>query len=179
MSRHRLSLTVNGVPTTCEVDAHRTLLELLRDQLGLTGTKEGCGAGECGSCTVLVDGRPLRACLVLAVEAMGCEVVTIEGLSVDGRPGPLQQAFVDAGAVQCGYCIPGFVLAAHALLAASPDPTDDEILRAFGGHLCRCTGYQTLFEAVRLAARRQRTARPATAAPAGRCQWPAGGRPRR
>jgi carbon-monoxide dehydrogenase small subunit len=155
MSRHLLTLTVNGVTTTRDVEAHRTLLDVLRDGLGLTGTKEGCGSGECGACTVLVDGVPLRACLLLAVEASGCEVVTIEGLSRDGRPGPVQQAFVDAGAVQCGYCVPGFVLAAQALLEASPDPTDDEILRAFGGHLCRCTGYQTLFEAVRLAARRR------------------------
>ena len=163
MSRHAITLTVNGARVMREVEAHRTLLDLLRDGLDLTGAKEGCGSGECGACTVLLDGTPLRACLVLAVEADGCAVTTIEGLGAErgsgpeaGRgPDPVQQAFIDAGATQCGYCIPGFVLAAEALLARSPDPTDDEILRAFGGHLCRCTGYQTLFEAVRLAARRR------------------------
>jgi carbon-monoxide dehydrogenase small subunit len=160
MSRHPLTLTVNGVPVTREVEAHRTLLEVLRDGLDLRGAKEGCGAGECGTCTVLLDGTPVRACLVLAVEADGCAVTTIEGLGVGaGRaalgPDPIQQAFIDAGATQCGYCIPGFVLAAKALLDRSPDPADDDILNAFGGHLCRCTGYQTLFEAVRLAARRR------------------------
>jgi carbon-monoxide dehydrogenase small subunit len=156
MSRHLVTLTVNGVRSSREVEAHRTLLELLRDGLGLTGAKEGCGSGECGACTVLVDGVPIRACLLLAVEADGCAIVTIEGLSRGGQPDPLQQAFVDAGAVQCGYCTPGYVLAAEALLEANPDPTDDEIVRAFGGHLCRCTGYQSLFEAVRLAARRRK-----------------------
>ncbi|HEY3355179.1 MAG TPA: (2Fe-2S)-binding protein [Polyangia bacterium] len=167
MSRHALTLTVNGVRVTREVEAHRTLLELLRDGLDLTGAKEGCGSGECGACTVLLDGRPVRACLVLAVEAEGAAVTTIEGLSVHGRPDPLQQAFIDAGAVQCGYCTPGFVLAAKALLDARPDPTDDEIVQAFSGHLCRCTGYQTLFEAVRLAAQR-RLAAPGAAQDADR-----------
>jgi aerobic-type carbon monoxide dehydrogenase small subunit (CoxS/CutS family) len=155
MSRHPLTLTVNGVPVTREVEAHRTLLEVLRDGLDVRGAKEGCGAGECGTCTVLLDGTPVRACLVLAVEADGCAVTTIEGMASPRGPDPIQQAFIDAGATQCGYCIPGFVLAAKALLDRSPDPTDDEIVRAFGGHLCRCTGYHTLFEAVRLAARRR------------------------
>ena len=159
MSRHPIALEVNGVPVAREVEAHRTLLEVLRDGLDLRGAKEGCGSGECGTCTVLLDGTPVRACLVLAVEADGCAVTTIEGLgsgmASPRGPDPIQQAFIDAGATQCGYCIPGFVLAAKALLDRSPDPSDDEILRAFGGHLCRCTGYQTLFEAVRLAARRR------------------------
>jgi aerobic carbon-monoxide dehydrogenase small subunit len=156
MSRHEVTLTVNGARVTRDVPAHRTLLELLRDGLDLTGAKEGCGAGECGACTVLLDGTPVRACLVLAVEADGCAVVTIEGLPAR-RSGldPIQRAFIDAGATQCGYCVPGLVLAVRALLDRHPDPTDDEIARAFGGHLCRCTGYQTFFEAVRLAARRR------------------------
>jgi carbon-monoxide dehydrogenase small subunit len=155
MSRHEIAFTVNGVPVTREVESHRTLLEVLRDGLDLTGAKEACGAGECGACTVLLDGTPVRACLVLAVEADGCAVTTIEGMATARGVDPIQQAFIDAGATQCGYCIPGFVLAAKALLDRSPDPTDDQIVRAFGGHLCRCTGYQTLFEAVRLAARRR------------------------
>ncbi|MBI5479002.1 MAG: (2Fe-2S)-binding protein [Deltaproteobacteria bacterium] len=155
MSRHLVTLTVNGAPVTREVEAHRTLLEVLRDGLDLIGAKEGCGAGECGACTVLLDGMPVRACLVLAVEADGCAVATIEGLAAARGPDPIQQAFIDAGATQCGYCIPGFVLAARALLDRRPDPTDDDIVRACGGHLCRCTGYHTLFEAVRLAARRR------------------------
>ncbi len=158
MSRHVVTLTVNGAPVTREVPAHRTLLELLRDGLDLTGAKEGCGAGECGACTVLLDGTPVRACLVLAVEADGCAVTTIEGLGVGSGargPDPIQQAFIDAGATQCGYCVPGLILAVKSLIDRSPNPTDDEIARAFSGHLCRCTGYQTFFEAVRLAARRR------------------------
>jgi aerobic carbon-monoxide dehydrogenase small subunit len=158
MSRHTVTITVNGIAGTREVPAHRTLLELLRG-LDLTGAKEGCGAGECGSCTVLLDGTPVRSCLVLAVEADGCAVTTIEGLGgglgATAAPAPIQQAFIDVGATQCGYCVPGLVLAVRALLDRRPDPTDDEIARAFSGHLCRCTGYQTFFEAVRLAARRR------------------------
>ncbi len=166
MSRHVVTLTVNGAAVTREVPAHRTLLELLRDGLDLTGAKEGCGAGECGSCTVLLDGTPVRACLVLAVEADGGTVTTIEGLGVGAGtrgPDPIQQAFIDAGATQCGYCVPGLVLAVKSLLDRTPDPTDDEIARAFGGHLCRCTGYQTFFEAVRLAARRRTAGTPGVA----------------
>lgn len=158
MSRHLVTLTVNGASVSREVPAHRTLLELLRDGLDLTGAKEACGAGECGACTVLLDGTPVRACLVLAVEADGCAVTTIEGLGAGGGargPDPVQQAFMDVGATQCGYCVPGLVLAVKALLDRHPDPTDDDIARAFSGHLCRCTGYQTFFEAVRLVARRR------------------------
>ena len=159
MSRHAVTLTVNGAAVTREVPAHRTLLELLRDGLDLTGAKEGCGAGECGACTVLLDGTPVRACLVLAVEADGCAVTSIEGLGsgvgAGARPDPIQQAFIDTGATQCGYCVPGLVLAAKSLLDRCPEPTDDQIAGAFSGHLCRCTGYQTFFEAVRLAARRR------------------------
>ena len=155
MSRHAVTLTVNGARVAREVPAHRTLLELLRDGLDLKGAKEGCGAGECGSCTVLLDGVPVRACLVLAVEADGGSVTTIEGLGRRDGPDLVQRAFIDVGATQCGYCVPGLVLAVEALLDRHPDPTDDEIARAFSGHLCRCTGYQTFFEAVRLAARRR------------------------
>lgn len=154
MSVHSITVTVNGIQITRDVPAHRTLLEFLRDTLNLTGAKEGCGAGECGACTVLMDGVPLRSCLILAAEADGHTITTIEGLAQPSGLHPVQQAFLDAGAIQCGYCTPGFVLAAHALLQRNPNPSDDEILAAFGGHLCRCTGYQVLLQAVRLAAQR-------------------------
>ncbi len=156
MSRHSITLTVNRIPMRREVEAHRTLVEVLRDELDLIGAKEACGSGECGACTVIVNGRPLRSCLVLAVAVDGATITTIEGLAVAGRPDPLQQAFIDAGAVQCGYCTPGFILAARVLLERDPDPDDDAIARAFSGHLCRCTGYASLFEAVRLVARRRK-----------------------
>jgi aerobic-type carbon monoxide dehydrogenase small subunit (CoxS/CutS family) len=144
-----LSLTVNGRDVTAEVPADRTLLRFLRDDMGLTGTKEGCAEGECGACTVLLDGEAVCSCLVLAAQAQGRAVVTIEGLA---RPGgeldPVQQAFVDTGAVQCGFCTPGAILAAKSLLSRTPTPTRDEIRRALGGNLCRCTGYTAIVEAV-------------------------------
>jgi len=149
-----LRLRINGLVQAFDHERPRTLLALLRDEAGLTGSKEGCGNGECGACTVLLDGEPVRSCLVLAQEADGREVLTIEGLARNGELSVLQQAFVDGGAIQCGYCTPGFVLAAHALLLRNPRPDRDAVLDAFGGHLCRCTGYEAIVEAVELAAAR-------------------------
>jgi aerobic-type carbon monoxide dehydrogenase small subunit (CoxS/CutS family) len=154
----RIRLTVNGKPFEREVDAETRLLDLLREDLHLTGTKEGCGEGECGACTVLIDGRPVNSCLVLAPQADGANVLTIEGVADGDRLHPIQQAFVDAGGVQCGFCTPGFIMSAYALLRDTPDPTDDEIRSALEGNLCRCTGYGQIVEAVRLAASRMREA---------------------
>ncbi|MBC7347650.1 MAG: (2Fe-2S)-binding protein [Clostridia bacterium] len=150
----RLVATVNGKPVDLFVPPNRRLLDVLRDDLGLTGTKEGCGEGECGACTVLLDGRPVNACLVLAGEASGHEITTIEGLSQNGRLHPLQEAFLEAGAVQCGFCTPGMILAAKALLDVNPDPDTEAIRTALSGNLCRCTGYVKIIAAVRLAARK-------------------------
>ena len=144
-----VSLTVNGAPRTIEVASHHTLLEVLRDDLALTGTKECCLVGECGACTVMIDGRSVDACLVLAAEADGAAVLTVEGLaSRDGRLAPIQQAFLDKGAVQCGFCIPGQLMAAHALLAEVPNPTRAEIEEGLAGNYCRCACYEQIFEAV-------------------------------
>ncbi len=148
-----LTLRINGKSYRTEVEPLTTLLEVLRDDLGLTGTKEGCGEGDCGACTVLVDGQAVNACLFPALEARGKEVVTIEGLARDGRLHPLQQAFVEKGAVQCGFCIPGMIMSAKALLDGNPSPSDDEIKLAIAGNLCRCTGYIKIIEAVRSVAR--------------------------
>ncbi len=151
---HEIVLTVNGQTERATVPASMTLLELLREPLHLTGTKEGCGIGECGACTVLLDGAAVTACLVLAVEADGCDVQTIEGEANDGQLSTLQQAFIDAGAAQCGFCTPGMILSARALLDRSPNPTDEEIVEAIAGNLCRCTGYEAIIAAVRRAADR-------------------------
>jgi aerobic carbon-monoxide dehydrogenase small subunit len=148
-----LSLRVNGQAYALEVQAHHTLLDLLRDQLNLTGTKECCAEGECGACTVLWNGRAVNACLILAVEADGEEVVTIEGLAANGRLDPLQSAFLEQGAVQCGFCIPGMIMAAKCLLAANPRPTVPEIKAGLAGNLCRCGGYSRIVNAVAVAAR--------------------------
>jgi aerobic carbon-monoxide dehydrogenase small subunit len=145
----KIEFTVNGSPVSVQVPASVTLLSVLRDQLGLTGTKEGCGIGECGACSVLLDGRLVNSCLVLAPQAGGRQVVTVEGLSAgDGKPSDLQQAFIDYGAVQCGYCIPGMLLAGEALLASNPRPNRLEIREAIAGNLCRCTGYQQIVDAI-------------------------------
>ena len=148
-----MSLRVNGEPH--EVAAHVThsLLEVLREEIGLTGTKHGCELGECGTCTVLVDGEPIYSCLMLAVEAEGREVTTVEGMALQGRPHPLQRAFSDLGAAQCGYCIPGILLAAKALLDKQPNPARADIEEALSGNLCRCTGYTKIIEAVEQAVR--------------------------
>ena len=147
-----LRLRVNG--ELYEVAGHVThsLLEVLREELGLTGTKHGCELGECGTCTVLVDGEPIYSCLMLAVEAEDTEITTVEGLALPGRPHPLQRAFSDLGAAQCGYCIPGILLAAKSLLDKQPDPPRSDIETALSGNLCRCTGYTKIIEAVERAA---------------------------
>ncbi len=143
-----ITLNVNGASYEVAVDARRTLLDVLRGELGLTGTKEGCSMGECGACTVLMEGKPVLACLVLAMDARNKEILTIEGLAENGRLHPLQQAFVDHGAVQCGFCTPGFILSAKGLLDRSPHPSEEEVKSALGGNLCRCTGYTKIVEAV-------------------------------
>jgi carbon-monoxide dehydrogenase small subunit len=143
-----IEMTVNGRSRTLDVATNHTLLDVLRDELGLTGTKECCLVGECGACTVSVDGRIVDSCLVLAVEADGAAVTTIEGLAVDGRMSPLQAAFLDKGAVQCGYCIPGQVMAAHDLLERVEHPTVEQIQEGLAGNLCRCGCYEQITEAV-------------------------------
>ncbi len=148
-----IEVTVNGQRRVLEVAAHHTLLDVLRDDLGLTGAKECCLVGECGACTVLLDGRPVDSCLVLAVEADGGEVTTVEGLAVDGRLTPLQAAFLDEGGVQCGFCIPGQVVAAHALLRDNPHPTLEEVQEGMAGNLCRCGCYWQISEAILSTAR--------------------------
>jgi carbon-monoxide dehydrogenase small subunit len=148
----RIELTVNGERLEADVWAGESLLYVLRERLGLPGSKNACEQGECGSCSVLLDGRLVCACLVLAAQADGHELVTVEGLAEDGELHPVQAAFAETGAVQCGFCTPGFVVATVDLLARSPNPTDEEIREALSGNLCRCTGYAKIFEAVRLAA---------------------------
>lgn len=144
-----ISVTVNGALRAFEVAPHHTLLEALRDDLALTGTKECCLVGECGACTVMLNGKPVDSCLVLAVEADGGEILTVEGLAGrDGRLSPIQEAFLDKGAVQCGFCIPGQLMAAHALLEEHPHPTRAEIEEGMAGNLCRCACYEQIFEAI-------------------------------
>lgn len=143
-----IKLKVNGVTYEATIEPRRTLLEVLRDNLGLTGAKKACDTGDCGACTVIMNGKPVVSCLVLAVEAQGKDIVTIEGLAKDGQPHPIQQAFVDHGAIQCGFCTPGMILAAKALLDRSPKPTEDEAKGAIAGNLCRCTGYAKIVEAI-------------------------------
>ena len=138
------------------VEPRKTLLAMLRDQLHLTGTKEGCSTGDCGACTVLMDGQPVTSCLVLGVEADGREIVTIEGLATDGKLHPIQDALVELGGLQCGFCTPGMVMSAVALLAANPNPTEQEIREAIAGNLCRCTGYGKIIAAIQKAAKAMR-----------------------
>jgi len=148
MSQHEITLTVNGSRERATVPANMTLLTMLREVFALTGSKNGCAAGECGACTVLLDGEPVNSCMVLAVEADGAEIVTVEGLAHDGRLDRLQQAFVDLTGVQCGFCTPGMLISARALLDRNPRPSQDEIKDALRGNLCRCTGYARIVEAV-------------------------------
>ena len=155
MTRHSIIVTVNGVKEYLDVPANLTLLGMLRDTLALTGTKDGCAAGECGACTVLLDGEPVNSCMVLAVEADGAEIVTVEGLAHDSQLDLLQQAFVDEGAVQCGFCTPGMLISARALLNRNPYPSEEEIREALVGNLCRCTGYTRIVRAVQKATRAQ------------------------
>ena len=150
--RKEISFVVNGADVTVLVGSHERLVDVLRGPLGLTGTKEGCGAGECGACTVIVEGRAVNSCLYPAFEIEGRRVLTIEGLGTGNTLGPIQKAFVDAGAVQCGFCTPGMIMSTKALLDATPDPTDEEIRGALVGNLCRCTGYVQIVEAVKRAA---------------------------
>ena len=167
----RLLLTVNGVAHDVEVSPTTRLIDVLRMQLGLTGTKEGCGEGECGACTVILEGRAVNSCLVLAPQVRGKEVLTVEGLAGDGELDVLQQKFVEYGAVQCGYCTPGMLMSAKALLMTNPHPTEDDIRCALAGNLCRCTGYTAIVAAVRAAsahvveAARPQAGRPQTAHP--------------
>jgi len=148
----RIELTVNGERLEADVWAGESLLYVLRERLGLPGSKNACEQGECGSCSVLLDGKLVCSCLVLAAQADGHELVTVEGLGEDGELHPVQAAFAETGAVQCGFCTPGFVVATADLLARTPNPSDDEIREALSGNLCRCTGYAKIFDAVRLAA---------------------------
>jgi carbon-monoxide dehydrogenase small subunit len=159
MSRtlHPCRLTVNGEPIDVRIEAGETLLEVLRHRLALTGTKYNCEQGECGACTVLLDGVAVDACLVLALSAAGSEVTTVEGLSAEGGLNPLQQAFVECDAAQCGYCTPGMLVSATALLSQDPAPSEHEIMRALEGNYCRCTGYERIVLAVERAAERTST----------------------
>ncbi|HIP87406.1 MAG TPA: (2Fe-2S)-binding protein [Anaerolineales bacterium] len=152
MGMHSIEVTVNGEKEHLEVPSHMTLLQMLREELGITGPKNGCSAGECGACTVLLDGEPVNSCMVLAVEVDGHEVVTVEGLAKEGQLTPLQQAFIDYNAVQCGFCTPGILISAEALLERNPHPTEEEIKEALVGNLCRCTGYVRIVKAVQAAA---------------------------
>jgi aerobic carbon-monoxide dehydrogenase small subunit len=152
-----ISFTVNGKQETVHVHAMERLLDVLRHELGLTGTKEGCGEGECGSCSVLIDGMLVNSCLIPVLQANGTNIITIEGLAVDGRLQLLQQAFLDCGGAQCGICTPGMILASLHLLKKTPQPTLEEIREGLSGNLCRCTGYMQIFDAVAEAARRGAT----------------------
>jgi aerobic carbon-monoxide dehydrogenase small subunit len=152
MSFHRITLTVNGAEELVDVPANMTLLAMLREKLALTGTKNGCTAGECGACTVLLNGEPVNSCMVLAAECDGTEVITVEGLARDGQLDVLQQTLIDKGAVQCGFCTPGMLISARALLNRNPDPTEMEIKEALVGNLCRCTGYVRIVDGVKAAA---------------------------
>jgi carbon-monoxide dehydrogenase small subunit len=153
MAMHVIQVVVNGVEERVEVPSNLTLLRMLRDKLSLTGTKSGCSAGECGACTVLMNGAPVNSCLVLAVEADGAEITTVEGLSHGRRLDPLQEAFIAEGGVQCGFCTPGMLMSARALLNRKPNPSEEEIREALVGNLCRCTGYTRIVRAVQKAAR--------------------------
>jgi carbon-monoxide dehydrogenase small subunit len=156
----RFTLRVNGEDRDVFAAPHKTLLEVLREDLYLTGTKHGCELGECGACTVLIDGLPVLSCLVLPVECQGREIKTVEGMAQGGELHPLQQAFAELGAAQCGYCTPGILLTAEALLADDAAPTRDDIKQALAGNLCRCTGYTKILDAVELAALRMKGAHP-------------------
>ena len=153
MGTHSITVTVNGAKERLDVPSNMTLLQMLREQLGLTGTKNGCEAGECGACTVLVGGEPVNSCMMLAVEADGQEVLTVEGLAPEGQLSPLQEAFVEHNAIQCGYCTPGMLMTAHALLERNPSPSEQEIKEGLVGNLCRCTGYVRIIDAIQAVAR--------------------------
>lgn len=153
MALHRIQLTVNDELEQVDVPSNMTLLAMLREKLTLTGTKNGCSTGECGACTVLINGEPVNSCMILAVECNGAQVTTVEGLPQDGKLDPIQDALIEAGGVQCGFCIPGVLISSRALLDRNPNPTEEEIRLALVGNLCRCTGYVRIIEAVKQAAR--------------------------
>ena len=144
-----IQLKVNGTLHAVQIEPAETLLHVLREKLGLTGTKEGCGEGDCGACTILVDGKSVNSCIFPAVQADGCEILTVEGVENDPKLAAIQKAFVDHGAVQCGFCSPGMIMATCALLDENPTPTEAEIRRGLSGNLCRCTGYQAMVDAVK------------------------------
>ncbi len=153
MAIHKINLTVNHESEQVVVPSNMTLMQMLRESLALTGTKNGCSAGECGACTVLMDGEPVNSCMVLAVECDGAEIVTVEGLVHDKQLDPIQEAIIEAGAVQCGFCTPGILISSRAFLDRNPDPTEEEIAEALVGNLCRCTGYARIIAAVKKAAK--------------------------
>ena len=153
MKKSIVSFILNGEPTSVLVDDNTTLLDLLRDQIGLTGTKKGCEEGECGACTVIIDDRPVNSCITPARDVEGCTIITIEGLAQNGVLTPIQQQFIDQWAFQCGYCTPGMIMSATALLNRNPHPTELEIREAIEGNLCRCTGYQKIIVAIQEAAK--------------------------
>ncbi len=149
MAYHRIKVTINGSSEVVDVPSNMTLLEMLREKLGLTGTKNGCSAGECGACTVIMNGEPVNSCMVLAVECHEAHILTVEGLAKDGSLDPIQEALIRHGAVQCGFCTPGVLMSVKALLDRNPQPTDIEIREALVGNLCRCTGYLSIVDAVK------------------------------
>ena len=151
--KQEMQFKVNGEEYSVQVDTRRTLLEVLRETLGLTGTKEMCNKGDCGGCTVIMDGKAVLSCLILAIEAQGRDIVTIEGLAKGYELHPIQKAFVDRGAIQCGYCTPGFIMSAKALLDKTPNPTEDEVKEGIANNICRCTGYVQIVEAIQAAAK--------------------------
>ena len=155
-TRH-IGMTVNGERHEADVEPRTTLVDFLRGTLGLTGTHVGCEHGVCGACTVLWNGKAVRSCIMLAVQADGAELMTVEGLAEGGRLHPIQQAFLEKHGLQCGFCTPGFMISIYELLHRRPEPTDDEIVDTLGGHICRCTGYQTIVESVQLAAEKMRS----------------------
>lgn len=150
--KHKIRFILNNESITHEVEPNQTLLSMLRDEFDLTGAKEGCGLGECGACTILLNGRPVNSCLLLAIEADGKEILTIEGLSSGDELDELQISFIEKGAIQCGYCTPGMVITAKALLNENPHPSEEEVKHAISGNLCRCTGYQKIVEAIMVVA---------------------------
>lgn len=154
MEKQMIRLRINGEEHELEISANETLLEVLRERLGLTGTKEGCQDGSCGACTILLDGKPARACLILAVEAEGKDILTIEGLSRGNKLHPIQEAFINHGGIQCGFCTPGMILTAKALIDSNPEPTEAEVKEAISGNLCRCTGYTKIVESIIAATKR-------------------------
>jgi len=154
MKQIEITLNVNGITYTLDVRPQRTLVEVLRENLGLTGTKKSCNEGECGACTVLMDGKPVASCLVLAIDAQGKEIVTIEGLAKDEKLHPIQEAFLKHGAIQCGFCTPGMVMSVKAYLDEHPMPTSTEVRKAISGNLCRCTGYQQIVDSIMAASKK-------------------------